>query len=425
MCQALCAGDPDCASWTYVNPGLQGDLAMCWMKSGVPDGFSNPCCTSGVMDKVAVPEPAAPALAILSFAPVVSPGEAVSVSYTGPLHSGDWIDIITAGNDTDMSGGWSWDWATGAPVTLTAPGVAGDYTLRYVAEDPAQGRVVLAQAPLSVRNAASVAAPAPTPVADAQVFQRRDGTTGPFCELALPAQDVVVTLAAGYGITEPLISETAGGARADRASFDSIRLSDGQAVILLNARQAQTVYCQTGLAGDDICLTQAFTDSDAALAGTVFASLTSAAMLAELEAMGGAEAEAAPPGDLQGTWVFRIDAQGTADDGAAFIVAELMQDAGDFGLQGNFTTAPDAGPLTGLSGDLAGVIAGDRLNLTMVGQDGVTGLVFTGTDYGGDAFRGMVYLVHSPPDPATGRDHDPCRRTGRGLGRPALDDRRA
>lgn len=402
MCQALCAGDPNCASWTYVTPGMQGDQAMCWTKSGVPEGFPNPCCTSGVMDQAAAPAPAAPATASLSFATAISPGEAVTVSYTGPLNSGDWVDIITAGNDADMSGGWSWAYATGASVTLTAPGTEGDYTLRYVAEDPALGRVVLAQEALSVRASASVPAHVIAPVADTQVFQRCDGTTGPFCELALPAQDVVVTLAAGYGITEPLVYETAGGARADRASFDVVRLSDGQAVIMVNARQAQTVYCQTGVAGDEICLTQAFADSDAALAGTVFASLNSAAMLAELDAMGGEDAGLIPPGDLQGIWIFRIDTPGTSDDGTAFIVAELMQDAEDIALQGNFTTAPDAGPLTGLTGDLAGVIAGDTLNLTLVGPDGVTGLVFSGTEYGSDAFRGMVYLAHSPLTPPLG-----------------------
>jgi len=54
-CQALCAGDPDCRAWTYVNPGLQGDRAMCWTKSDVPQGFANDCCTSGVMDDAALP----------------------------------------------------------------------------------------------------------------------------------------------------------------------------------------------------------------------------------------------------------------------------------------------------------------------------------------------------------------------------------
>lgn len=153
MCQALCAEDAACLAWTYVNPGLQGDQAVCWTKSGVPDGFENPCCTSGVMDAAEAAAPAeAPGIgaASLTFPPRVAPGEAFTVGYTGPLHPGDWIDMITPGNDDDMSGGWGWAWASGDPVTLTAPEAEGTYSLRYVAEVPDVGQVVLASEMLVV-----------------------------------------------------------------------------------------------------------------------------------------------------------------------------------------------------------------------------------------------------------------------------------
>jgi hypothetical protein len=429
---------------TYLEIALPGDYAFDWMQSkaslfvnDMPDGRSGQIWvpepgeyvlryvidhpTAGkhtitgqpfiVLADAPVATPATPAAtpaanpatapetagaASLTFPMMVAPGESIPVTYSGPLHGGDWIDIITQGEDDDMSGGWSWAYAEGPPVTLTAPAEEGDYTLRYVAEDPARGRVVVAQETLVVRS------PPPVTIADAAIFQRCDGATGTFCELVLPAQDVVLTLAAGYGMTEPLVYETAGGASAARPSFDVVRLSDGAAVILVNARQAQTVYCQNGLSGDEICFTPAFNDGDAMLAGVLFASLASTAMQAEAEAMDGEEGAPVPAGDLQGVWFFRIDMPGTPEDQAHFVVAELMQDAGDVGLQGSFLTAPDAGPLPGLSGDLAGVIAGETLNLTMEGADGVTGLVFTGTAYGSDAYRGMVYLAHAPLTPPTG-----------------------
>jgi len=340
--------------------------------------------------------PATSATARLSFPMVVAPGDSIVVTYTGPLNSGDWVDIITMGNDDDMSGGWSWAYVSGDPVALTAPGAEGDYTLRYVAEDPVQGRVVLAQDTLVVRT------PAPVTVASAEIFLRCDGGTGPFCEIRLPAQDVVLTLAAGYGMTEPLFTETAGGARAERPSFDLLRLADGVAVMLVNARQAQTAYCQTGLSGDDICLTHAFGDADAVLAGLVFGSLTNTAMMAELDAMGGEEMPLADDGGMSGVWVFRIDMPGSPEDGASFVLADLTEDADPMFFSGTFLTAPDIGPLTGLSGDLRGVIAGETINISMSGPDGAAGLVFTGTAYGDAAYRGTASVMPSALTPPTG-----------------------
>ncbi len=48
QCQEVCADDPNCRAYTYVRPGIQGRLARCWLKSGVPALVPNDCCVSGV-----------------------------------------------------------------------------------------------------------------------------------------------------------------------------------------------------------------------------------------------------------------------------------------------------------------------------------------------------------------------------------------
>ncbi len=48
LCQDACRSDAKCAAWTFVNPGVQGPQARCWLKSRVPQASRNECCTSGV-----------------------------------------------------------------------------------------------------------------------------------------------------------------------------------------------------------------------------------------------------------------------------------------------------------------------------------------------------------------------------------------
>jgi hypothetical protein len=48
LCQKACADDPNCQSYTYVKPGIQGAKARCWLKKAVPPARSNNCCISGV-----------------------------------------------------------------------------------------------------------------------------------------------------------------------------------------------------------------------------------------------------------------------------------------------------------------------------------------------------------------------------------------
>lgn len=46
-CAQVCAEDPRCQSFTYVKPGIQGNKANCWLKSGNPAEKSDSCCISG------------------------------------------------------------------------------------------------------------------------------------------------------------------------------------------------------------------------------------------------------------------------------------------------------------------------------------------------------------------------------------------
>lgn len=94
----------------------------------------------------------------LSHPGTVAPGAPFAVAFDGPRYAGDWIDIITPGQDDDFSGGWSWAWADAEQAELNAPAEPGEYHLRYVAEHPQRGRVVLAQDVLVV-TAQPVVAP--------------------------------------------------------------------------------------------------------------------------------------------------------------------------------------------------------------------------------------------------------------------------
>ena len=47
-CQSACRNEPQCKAWTYVNPGVQGPQARCWLKNRIPGPTQSACCTSGV-----------------------------------------------------------------------------------------------------------------------------------------------------------------------------------------------------------------------------------------------------------------------------------------------------------------------------------------------------------------------------------------
>ncbi len=49
LCRTECVRDDRCRAWTYVNPGVQGRQAKCWLKNRVPAARANRNCTSGVL----------------------------------------------------------------------------------------------------------------------------------------------------------------------------------------------------------------------------------------------------------------------------------------------------------------------------------------------------------------------------------------
>ncbi|MES1206815.1 MAG: PAN domain-containing protein [Pseudomonadota bacterium] len=59
ICQNQCYAEAPCVAFTYVNPGVQGPNARCWLKNSVPPPNPNGCCISGV--KVGAPPPPPPA----------------------------------------------------------------------------------------------------------------------------------------------------------------------------------------------------------------------------------------------------------------------------------------------------------------------------------------------------------------------------
>ena len=57
LCEQACNGDPNCLAFTYVNPGVQGASARCWLKNGIPTAIPATCCDSGVKDVTPVAPP--------------------------------------------------------------------------------------------------------------------------------------------------------------------------------------------------------------------------------------------------------------------------------------------------------------------------------------------------------------------------------
>lgn len=49
LCLKHCEANSGCKAWTYVKPNtIQGPQPRCWIKHGIPDPVSNPCCISGI-----------------------------------------------------------------------------------------------------------------------------------------------------------------------------------------------------------------------------------------------------------------------------------------------------------------------------------------------------------------------------------------
>jgi hypothetical protein len=52
-CEAACAEDNICSSWTYVRPGVQGPAGRCWLKNVVARPVADANTVSGVKFKPA------------------------------------------------------------------------------------------------------------------------------------------------------------------------------------------------------------------------------------------------------------------------------------------------------------------------------------------------------------------------------------
>jgi hypothetical protein len=48
LCRDACMRDGMCRAFTYVNPGVQGPYARCWLKNNLPRATPDGCCVSGV-----------------------------------------------------------------------------------------------------------------------------------------------------------------------------------------------------------------------------------------------------------------------------------------------------------------------------------------------------------------------------------------
>lgn len=56
QCARRCAAESECAAFTYVRAGVQGEKARCWLKTSVPDAQPNPNTVSGVKQSRSWPE---------------------------------------------------------------------------------------------------------------------------------------------------------------------------------------------------------------------------------------------------------------------------------------------------------------------------------------------------------------------------------
>lgn len=60
LCRNACMSEPACVAFTYVNPGVQGPNARCWLKNSVPPPTPEGCCVSGVKYAGGPPPPPPP-----------------------------------------------------------------------------------------------------------------------------------------------------------------------------------------------------------------------------------------------------------------------------------------------------------------------------------------------------------------------------
>lgn len=53
VCASRCRRHSSCVSFTWVRPGYQAQRGVCWLKRPVPRAYSNNCCVSGIVSRIA------------------------------------------------------------------------------------------------------------------------------------------------------------------------------------------------------------------------------------------------------------------------------------------------------------------------------------------------------------------------------------
>jgi Ca-activated chloride channel family protein len=139
-------------------------------------------------------------------APASAPaGSTLSVGWTGPDYSRDFVAIAPAGADDGDYVSYAYT-RNGNPARFTAPGTPGDYELRYFAND--NGTAVLARRPISIAPVSATLEAAPSVPAAGLVSVRWTGPAGP--------RDYIAIAEAGSGRDDYLTYEyTRGGSPAE------------------------------------------------------------------------------------------------------------------------------------------------------------------------------------------------------------------
>jgi Ca-activated chloride channel family protein len=154
------------------NTETSGEITYAWVRDSVPLAKLRAPTTAGDYDvryvvqldgarkiKATAPVVVSAVAATLTGRPKAEGGEPMTIAWTGPAGPGDYIDIVPAGH-SETSGEITYAYTRdGNPASITAPGKAGAYQIRYLLEGPG-GRKVLATAPLEVTQpAATLKAP--------------------------------------------------------------------------------------------------------------------------------------------------------------------------------------------------------------------------------------------------------------------------
>jgi Ca-activated chloride channel homolog len=168
--------------------GLTGlALAACTPKKEEPaaDAAATPAMPAGGSSAANAPaaDPNAPPKdgeAQITVPPSANAGANITVTWTGPGNSGDYIDLVPRGYaQTTGEISYSYVRDSKGTVTLRAPTEAGDYDVRYVLDMVTPPRVVKVVAPLTVTASAATIQASATAEAGQELQVQWTGPNGP------------------------------------------------------------------------------------------------------------------------------------------------------------------------------------------------------------------------------------------------------